>query len=296
MPPERGLGLLRRLVGDTLFAIGARLGVDPWMLCARNLAMIPGCGKQDFGRNPANTLQVGMVLTYPVSECKPRPGYWDCYTLPTESKPQALNYITETVPSSMLPSNMGYGPDLLYLYNQRTICSHVDGAGKCSVDGTSVALVYAGMQLRMPVRHCFPDEHSACVAIATIIEEAPVADYDFNPGTLQRYRDNQMLIGMDMGKPGVEVKVPRFFAKDDPYPLGLEGFCSSAFECGSCRPRRGETLCYKVQPRDTLELVARQFDLDWQRLCALNQFTNCSHIGWEDSFLQIPLTSPSVVV
>ena len=51
------------------------------MLCHLNLATIPGCGQPDFGHNPANTLQVGMVLTYAVSECTPRPGYWDCYTL-----------------------------------------------------------------------------------------------------------------------------------------------------------------------------------------------------------------------
>ncbi len=73
------------------------------MLCHLNLATIPGCGQPDFGHNPANTLQVGMVLTYAVSECTPRPGYWDCYTLSAdEPAPQALDWVAQEAPTSML--------------------------------------------------------------------------------------------------------------------------------------------------------------------------------------------------
>lgn len=80
-----------------------------------------------------------------------------------------------------------------------------------------------------------------------------------------------------------DVKVPTHFAPPD-------AWCRTV-TCEWCVPHRGEVFCYKVQPNDTLDLIAsKQFHgTSGQELCSYNQLKNCSEIGWEDDFLRIPI-------
>lgn len=262
--------------GDSLFKIANKLGADPYAICNLNSPQVPNC----------TMLQIGQTLVYrDLPDCIPRPGYWRCYTVPRGAPygaPLSMGTVASIAnTSSVSGDGLGYGGSLIARYNQLQLCSHLDENRICTAakEGGIVALVYPGMQLRMPIRHCFPAPGYKCESGYYM---DIIGNYDFNQDTLANFKDNRAIAGLG-GIPGTEFKVPTHLSAP-------EAWCRTS-SCEWCIPNPPHTFCYKVQPNDTLAMVAEKqfYGIDWEKICKFNHMQNCSLLEWEDSFLKIPM-------
>jgi hypothetical protein len=265
---------------DTLFKISTAHHNDPYDICDVN--SIKNCSE----------VTVGQVLTLPRSSCEPRPGVWSCVDIKRD-KPGDTRVIS-------WPDYAQYGDraDLFCQLNKQL-------ADCRSNDGPYYPRGWAGVSVRMPVVHCFPDAVSYCDDFdSSTTTSFPWLRDPYNQ--LRNYGDNPANFGRSWGRvQGAQaVQVPRGSSHGfDLQDCGMPPAGCDKDWCNlPCDPTPGAHICHKpmrtfdpargqrgLWTNDTVALIAKQFGMEWQALCSLNAMKNCSCLPSQNVALKIPV-------
>jgi LysM repeat protein len=260
---------------DTLFKISRAHSGDPYDICDVNSI------------NNCSELTTGQLLTVPRSFCEPRPGFWSCVDIKrSEDETPVISWADY--------AQYGDRPDLFCrLNNQLADCR----SGYGSPRG------WAGVSVRMPVVHCFPDAVSYCEDFAN--DKFPWIRDPYNQ--LRNYGDNPANFG-DLSSSfvyaaGQPVQVPRgsFHGFDLQDCGGAPAGCEQSDWCNlPCDPTPGSHICHRptrtydlrgrVVWNDTVASIAKEFGMEWQALCALNRMKNCSCLPSQNVALKVPVS------
>jgi LysM repeat protein len=220
--------------GDTLFSIAAASHVNPEKLCDYNSNSLP--------RHNCSILEVGTTLRVPTDACVPKDGAWKCHHVQSDNESLA-DLSTERTGENKVNT------EYLGAYNERVLWGNSN--------------LWPNMDIKIPFYHCHPAEEYDCHTVQAGEDLYSVAKhYLVNAGNLASWNSDTVLPGANYMYPGVELKIPRttVYGYQNSAPAAAPGG-------GACRFQPGISFCYKIKHNDTLDDLARHFNVPMKQLC-----------------------------